>query len=346
MSLRTLKNNDELLSLLKGATLKSKSCLNPLKDLDLIISTNKRKFFEELMIKYKGRCYFKWGKNIGESKFILPLKEYPYFRLVHISVGGLFKRGFLLVSLRDLESTKEFDKDSGFFFIRNIKFNHRFNIKYFPLFCFKLMLNLLKYWQGGTTIVFLGVDGSGKTTITEKLAQLLSNFFNVNRHYFGWKEFVLPVFSWRKKRSSKNSNQKRKEKTGWIYLIAFYIELWLRFLIRVVPNLLLGRIIIFDRYFYDKLVHIKKDSLKYKLLEVVTPKPSFVFLLRVRVSTILKRKKEKDYETLSQLQEKYEMYAKKKGFIIIDNDSNLRNVIKNIVEILQTALIKKKKSLE
>lgn len=208
------------------------------------------------------------------------------------------------------------------------------------------VINLVNYWKGSSTIVFLGVDGSGKTTIAKKIFKTLSPFFRVHLRYFGWNQFFIPIFNITKRISKKNKPKISKEKVSWFYLLVFYFELLIRYYLNILPKKILGRTIIIDRYFYDKLVHLKASSFKFKFFNTITPKPDLSILLIDHPERIHKRKKEREISEIKILQKLYLNKIHTFNIIIIKNDKTIPHAIKRVIYAIRKMLINKKRVLE
>jgi len=303
MNSEIIKNNKELLKILEDYSLKSQSSLDEGKDLDLLISPEEKVKVASLLKNYGGKCFL---ENKSEIKFILPLKNKPYFRIVHLNMGEYKKR-------------------------RRI---------------FRMLFSFFNYWRASSTIVFLGADGSGKSTLAKKTADILSSFFNVNLQYFGWNKFFIPIFWITRKRSAKVKTNNRKEKLSWFYLSVYYLELLLRYFFNILPKKILGRTIIIDRYFYDKLVHLKSNSFKFRFFNMITPKPDFIILLVDDPRRIYNRKKEISISEIERIQD---LYLRKKdllNFIVVKNEKGIDNTLGKIITIIRSELIKRKRVLE
>lgn len=311
MPKKIIKNNQELSEILKAFQKKSDTSMMWDKDYDIITNNQESQKILKILTSFQCNCFYRDKFNI---KFILPLKEWPYFKIVHISILGEKKR-------------------------KNI---------------FHKILNILTYWKASSIIVFLGVDGSGKSTITRKLDDLLSPFFSTYLDYFGWDKFVIPLFIATKRRSEKHISKSKnhygktvyKEKLGWFHLTIYYIELLLRYFTRIFPKKIIGRTIIIDRYFYDKLVFLDTTSFKFRFFKSITPTPSFTFLLTANPKIIYKRKDEKDTTMLKHSQESFKAKKNLLDFHVINNQQDIDKTIKKIIIALQEDLIKNKRVIE
>ena len=125
----------------------------------------------------------------------------------------------------------------------------------------------------------------------------------------------------------------------------YYFELLLRYFFSILPKKILGRTIIIDRYFYDKLVHLKSNSLKFKFFNMITPRPDFTILLVNDPVRIHRRKKERTVFEIKRIQD---LYLRNRGLlnlIVVKNDKIIDSTLNKIITIIRPELIKRKRVL-
>jgi thymidylate kinase len=158
--------------------------------------------------------------------------------------------------------------------------------------------------KGGSFAVFIGLDGSGKTTLARNISRLAATngrFDGVR--YFHWRpkiinhiEFPLPEF--------RNVPRKRPLPKSWLSLIASTLRLVknilivnLAYYLRLRPLLRRNYLVLIDRYFYN--YYLDPVSVKYSgpgwLLACLTrffPRPDLIISLNAGPDTLLQRKQE------------------------------------------------------
>ena len=307
MNSKIIKDNTELLKLFKDYSFKKKSSLEEREDMDIVITSEEKNTLAKKIRKMEGKCFLNSQK--GDAKFIIPLKESPFFRIIHLNVKNSAKRSLLL-----------------------------------KIFSF------LSYWKGSTTIVVVGVDGSGKTTMIKEMNSILSSFFNTSLQYFGWKDFVIPLFKNTSKKSREKENSKKDsvsgEKVGWLHMFVFYFEMLCRYILRVSAKKILGRVILIDRYFYDKLIHLDKKSFKFRFFYALTPKPDVCILLVADPKLLYSRKNELH---ISKIMRNQNLYLSNKDFfnlVVVKNSGGISKTVEKIIKEIRALLIKRKRVIE
>ena len=152
-------------------------------------------------------------------------------------------------------------------------------------------------------LVFEGSDGSGKSTIIDNLPQILYRSFKEdNIDYYHWR----PGFIKSPKTNSGSkgivTNPHRDKSYNKVIslgkFIFFNIDYILGYWIKVRPQLLKGRMVIFDRYYYDFIVDQKRSAINIPkpivkiLYKLFIPKPTKVYFIKVDPITAHERKKE------------------------------------------------------
>ena len=171
----------------------------------------------------------------------------------------------------------------------------------------------------GKLIVFEGHDGSGKTTLINKIAPILKKKgFNVKEIYF--------------------SSLLRKKTTlhRTFSLIAKLILSWF--------YILTGKIVLTDRYIY---LTFRKIKLLNRLIIALFPKPKIVFILKATPEVLLKRRsrfegigkkllKRKGVQlTKEQIKELYDIYESVPNSMIINTSLSINRSIISIMDKLK-----------
>ena len=166
-------------------------------------------------------------------------------------------------------------------------------------------------------IVFLGPDGSGKSTLIDNYAVALDRFYPDRINVYHRRYNIFPDlktnrgFSSMKGKIKPGSTQKVKRSflsvAATMVVVAYYtLEYFIGNYI-VQRNRMAGRLVLFDRYYYDHFIQPTSRDLitpvKWVLLFFVA-RPSLIVHLRASASEIYKRKKDLPEKEI-ELQNKY-----------------------------------------
>ena len=190
-------------------------------------------------------------------------------------------------------------------------------------------LRAIKQYKTPLRICLLGPDGSGKSTIVNRMTRRYEEFYakfdvNAKQLYFGW-ELFLPtskiisrILQKKKVKIVEKMNQaspKHKFNMFQELLLSYYFLEYLGRYYWKIPLLSSKRsLIILDRYFYDIYVHYRyaQRSVLFKLWLKMYPQPNFIFLLNPPIETLLARKNDL---TLDQATEHHNAYQKLATFL-------------------------------
>ena len=251
---------------------------------------------------------------------------------------------------------KYFDRNNNFLKKKIFKRSEFKILNYFKY----LKKNYLRFKNPtGLSLVFLGVDGSGKSTIINKL-----NFdFTNNIDGFGYifrrcKIFHLSIFkSLRPGKIVKNPHNK-KNYNFLTTLIKFFYLTFLMSIEIIFINILkrFSSLIIFDRFYYDYSIDAKRYRiLDNKILNNLFKKFNSLFIVDLiyvisgTTEKIYNRKKEINTQTIQILQKKYLNFAKNEtnSDIIINDDKKLKySLLKAKKLIINYQDIKNKKIIK
>ena len=199
----------------------------------------------------------------------------------------------------------------------------------------------------GLMIVLLGTDGSGKTTIINELPQyFIKKNIDMEISYYHWR----PGYFIKKKSNIEGSlveNPHAKPAYGkiksYIKFMIINLDYLLGYLFKVKKEINDGKLVIFDRYYYDYYL----DKLRYrlsledkviKLFQFMIPKPDITFLLIGTPETLYERKKEVSMDEIRRqinCMKKNKTNIPKSIYIDVDKD-----IVKVIVEIGSMILLK------
>lgn len=186
------------------------------------------------------------------------------------------------------------------YFIKNYK------NKYYELFKVYILGGFWKlnwFLTRKPVITFIGLDGTGKTTSSLKLFNILKvNKLRTNYIYFGrGRNNILPIqFLGKiyKKTGGKSSIQTEKKKKTEKYSILlsfaifiFALDMILRYLIVILPSRMKYDFTISDRSTTDILLFNKVPMSLKKFIYFFMPKPNLIFYLYNDIEVLYKRKK-------------------------------------------------------
>lgn len=215
-------------------------------------------------------------------------------------------------------------------------------------------------------ICFMGIDGSGKTTLAKRINEKLKKR-GVNSQYLYGR--VVPIVSrflmWigrkyllkRRKEDifhnySNYTRQKRKifknKFISKIYKWSIMFDQVTQINLKIIPRLAVGNVVICDRYVFDTVVTDIGVDLNYSNSDVINlinklfrivPKPDITFLIDVPEEIAYQRKN--DIPHLSYLSERRKLYlivGKSLGVITLDGSKSIDEVSEEAYENIRHLL--------
>jgi len=189
--------------------------------------------------------------------------------------------------------------------------------------------------QNSSIIVsFMGVDGSGKSTLIELLRKKLKNKFKKIK-YIHLRPYLILL-----DKSTVQANPHKSKKTWPILLNFFRILYWLiiyRFFFYLFGNNS-NQLIIFYRYAHDLM--IDPIRYKFKLPSRITkfilnlfPNPTLWIILNAPINVLEKRKKELPTKELKRQIRSYLNFAKqRKNSIVINTNNSIQSSLSLIIK--------------
>ena len=166
-----------------------------------------------------------------------------------------------------------------------------------------LIFKLKRYFdRQGVMVVFLGSDGSGKSTIIENIPNIIGNTFDESQiKYYHWRPKFIK--SPKENINLNNDTTQPHMKEPYSKLVSlvkfmyFNLDYILGYWFSAKIHLGKNELVIFDRYYYDYLI----DKYRYRLnlsdktikkFMYLIPKPDITFILVGNAEVLYERKKE------------------------------------------------------
>lgn len=207
-------------------------------------------------------------------------------------------------------------------------------------------------------ICFVGTDGTGKTTLSKELVELLNKKGVKCRYVYGrLSPFILKPFMLIGKciflrgkdafgKYSEYSNTKRRaiEKHSFLSIVYQQILLFdfvLQILFKVKVPLIFGKNIVCDRYIYDTVITDLSVDMSYSKGKVISvlntllrflPVPNITFLIDIPEEIAYQRKN--DTPSIDYLTERRNIYlniGKEHGMMILDGTKSLEE-LKDLIQ--------------
>jgi thymidylate kinase len=184
----------------------------------------------------------------------------------------------------------------------------------------------------GLFVVFLGSDGSGKSSVIAKVfSELVPPFSNSSYTH------LRPGLGLKKGQGAVVTDPHSKAPRGVVgsivKLIYFLCDYGVGYFLKIRPLLVKSTLVVFDRYYYDLLIDPKRY--RYggpmwfaRLIDKLIPKPDIVILLDAPPEVLQARKQEVPFEETARQREAYLQYVKKhKNGVVIDASKPLKHVV-------------------
>lgn len=278
-------------------------------------------------------------KISDESEFYLYIKKKAYKEAVlNQNLNILDYYGYL----NEINPISTKEQIQGIYNLFNSYYKSRIvRIKLILLKFLRLIIRMVKPNSSGFTICFLGPDGSGKSTIIEKLVKKQLPFRSHN--YFHLKPFPSKIG----KPSVPVENPHKfppysvtKSYVKLVYFIFQYNFGWLKniFLLKRKSSL-----IIFDRYYDDLLVDSKRYRFggNIKIAERARsfiPKPELYIILSAEAETIYKRKQEVPFKELNNQITRYRKLGDKSNYFNVEVNRSPDEIVNEVVSLIMKKL--------
>ncbi|RLC76591.1 MAG: hypothetical protein DRJ03_28355 [Chloroflexi bacterium] len=196
-------------------------------------------------------------------------------------------------------------------------------------------------------IAFIGMDGSGKTTLAQSTAEALRSQGKEVTCLTPFEYIFLDVitsFFKKSKRHSSVSNplltRSRKSAFMQLWPCLALVDNWVYFLLRIRPMLSAGKHIVCDRYFYDFATSFEHYGYTNELTQGIylkaIPRPHFTFVLDVAPEIACARESggTHELEFFLEQRQRYLNIAAEFGAKVIDTSRNLQFTQDEILELI------------
>ena len=190
--------------------------------------------------------------------------------------------------------------------------------------------------QTGYSIAFMGTDGSGKSTVINKIKPVLNSAFHNNVYYRHLRPSALPSLAVLFGKKAKhevpvvNDNPHGGKPSGFLgslFRLNYYLlDYTIGYFIKIFPKKSVKSCVwIFDRYYYDYLIDPKRNCIKLpkwivKFYSNFVPTPDIIICLGSDAKIIRNRKPELPlFEVERQVSDLKEFAKKEKKAIWIDS---------------------------
>lgn len=214
-------------------------------------------------------------------------------------------------------------------------------------------------------ICFVGMDGSGKTTLAKDLVKTMGQNGIRYKYVYGRLEpFILKPFIMIGRKIfirgndmfedyTQYSNTKRDAMKQNSFLLCIYKNILLfdysiQLLFKVRLPLMLEKNIVCDRYVYDTVITDLSVDMNYSTSEIrdlikrffyIAPKPDLTFLIDLPEEIAFQRKNDiPSIEYLREIRNIYLDVGKEEGIVILDGSKNLNEIQHKVVEVVQELL--------
>lgn len=231
---------------------------------------------------------------------------------------------------------------------KNLKLALKSNINYLM----DTAKSLIKPTQ--ITISFSGVDGVGKSSVIEQVKKEIKDKYRLESVVLKHRPRVLPILSSFKHGSIEKAEElatetvpqkevKTSRFSGLVRFSYYYLDYLLGSLIVSVKYRSRGKVVIYDRYYFDFINHQEKSNLRLnknvaKLFYRFIAKPKLNVLLHAPSEKIYERKQELDIDSIERLNHGYRSLFKelsgkyKRSNYVIKANNDLQDTVDSILE--------------
>jgi thymidylate kinase len=247
-----------------------------------------------------------------------------FFKKSHTSITHAFLNNEYAVFAKYILSFKEDFKSLK----KNTSSNSINNI-------FRILKRIIK--PTGLVIVFLGPDGSGKSTIIEGLLHQTLPFRRYD--YFHLKPIPQKENAVQQVVTDPHQYKPYSFLKSYIKLLFFVYQYNMGWLKHITRLKIKSSLVIFDRYYDDVLADHKRyryggSKTIAKFIRYFIPKPDLYFILTADADIIHKRKQEVPLEELQRQINEYRSLEDKKRYINMDVSNTPKEIVLEITKII------------
>jgi len=196
-------------------------------------------------------------------------------------------------------------------------------------------------------IAFIGVDGSGKTTLSKSITNIIirQNISAIRISPFKY-IFLNHFLKYIKKTESNKTidnlflKESRKPFVYKLWPLLALLDNWIYYILKIRPLVRIGHTIICDRYFYDFAISFDyfgySSNIINELYLSMMPLPDITILLDIDPRIAKKREigDEHNLHFFIKQRERYLKLALNRKFIIINVDKEIAEILTKIVKVL------------
>ncbi len=198
----------------------------------------------------------------------------------------------------------------------------------------------------GLHVVFLGPDGSGKTSVIDRGIQELAPAFRKTVY-----SHLRPCLGIKKRNGKPVVDPHAQSPRSLITSVAKVFYLWVDYFLgwwmTVWPKMVCSTLVVYDRYYHDLLI----DPIRYRyggpmwlarMIGWLIPKPDLWILLDAPPEVLQERKQEVSFEETARQQKEYlKLVRGMKNGIVVDASKSLDEVVANVNAIILDYMAKR-----
>ncbi|MBU0667074.1 MAG: hypothetical protein ABIC91_08985 [Nanoarchaeota archaeon] len=330
-----------------------------LKDTEIGLKRQKKSFFYVLSDEDYFLMFFHHsvlGKRMFKPKYELIMKElFLKKNFDKQYLQAVFKRSFgkkytkkimILLEKEQYQLILKMKRELiNKFIFKNVK-----SIILFTRVFLKWIVFQNKHWfLRAPLISVIGMDGSGKTTTTKNIMQIFKdNDLSAKLIYTGrGSHNILPIsfFGRPYKKLEKKVESKKKNKNTLLKKVIysasapiFALDLFLRYIFRVMPARKKYSVVITDRYAFDLLLMDNVPLTLRKILYCLFPKPTLIIYLYNDLNVLHKRRPTHPILDLERQKKLFDGFQKTLNFVCVKTEDKQRTS-ENVSEIIFNYLL-------